>query len=259
MSGEERESQTAMIAEPAAGTRGPRWRALLEARWQARLREVTELSLAIHTAIAADRTDDGASLLATGPARPHRRGPPEAGGRRGSPQPPGRGPLRLLRAVPDPRSRPGCSPPRPRPGTARAVTRSRSARGRWRDACHDDARRLGRDVRGLAASCGQLARYPARKAKPATAVPARRRRSRRGSPGRSPRRPPRESARQRPDAWVEGIAVARGDPHRAAAERGVGAGAFMPGPSFRPGGATPGRRRAAGRRGGLAASPRPPR
>jgi DnaK suppressor protein len=29
---------------------GPRWRALLEARWQARLTELTELSLAYHTA-----------------------------------------------------------------------------------------------------------------------------------------------------------------------------------------------------------------
>jgi DnaK suppressor protein len=33
----------------------PRWRALLEARWQARLREVTELSLAYHAAAAASR------------------------------------------------------------------------------------------------------------------------------------------------------------------------------------------------------------
>jgi DnaK suppressor protein len=41
-----------MTADPAAGTRGPRWRALLEARWQARLREVTELSLAYHVAAA---------------------------------------------------------------------------------------------------------------------------------------------------------------------------------------------------------------
>ena len=32
---------------------GPRWRALLEARWQIRLREVTELSLAHHAAAAA--------------------------------------------------------------------------------------------------------------------------------------------------------------------------------------------------------------
>jgi RNA polymerase-binding transcription factor DksA len=42
-----------MTSEPAAGTRGPRWRALLEARWQARVREVTELSLAYHVAAAA--------------------------------------------------------------------------------------------------------------------------------------------------------------------------------------------------------------
>ena len=32
---------------------GPRWRALLEARWQARLEELTELSLAYHTAAEA--------------------------------------------------------------------------------------------------------------------------------------------------------------------------------------------------------------
>jgi DnaK suppressor protein len=36
------------------GTSGPRWRAILEARWRARLQEVTELSLAYHTA-----TSDG--------------------------------------------------------------------------------------------------------------------------------------------------------------------------------------------------------
>jgi hypothetical protein len=33
--------------------RGPMWRALLEARWRARLQEVTELSLAYHEAVAA--------------------------------------------------------------------------------------------------------------------------------------------------------------------------------------------------------------
>ena len=31
-----------------AGTGGPHWRAFLEDRWQARLQEVTELSLAYH-------------------------------------------------------------------------------------------------------------------------------------------------------------------------------------------------------------------
>jgi|SRR6266568_400782 len=39
-------------ARPASAG-GPRWRALLEARWQARLREVTELALAYHDAAAA--------------------------------------------------------------------------------------------------------------------------------------------------------------------------------------------------------------
>jgi RNA polymerase-binding transcription factor DksA len=58
MSREER----AMTVEPAAGTRGPCWRALLEARWQDRVREVTELSLAYHVAAAAAPagTGDGA-------------------------------------------------------------------------------------------------------------------------------------------------------------------------------------------------------
>jgi hypothetical protein len=43
----------------SAGTRGPRWRALLEARWQARLEEVTELSLANHGAAAGDPDGHG--------------------------------------------------------------------------------------------------------------------------------------------------------------------------------------------------------
>ncbi len=50
---EQRTRQAAMTAGPSAGTRGPRWRALLEAQWQARVREVTELSLAYHVAAAA--------------------------------------------------------------------------------------------------------------------------------------------------------------------------------------------------------------
>ena len=56
---EERARPTAMTSEPAAGTRGPRWRALLEARWQARVREITELSLAYHVAAAAVSDDIG--------------------------------------------------------------------------------------------------------------------------------------------------------------------------------------------------------
>ena len=51
-----------MTADPAAGTRGPRWRGLLEARWQARVREVPELALASPVAAAAGPggTGDGA-------------------------------------------------------------------------------------------------------------------------------------------------------------------------------------------------------
>ena len=41
------------IQEPASAARGPVWRSLLEARWRARLQEVTELSLAYHEAAAA--------------------------------------------------------------------------------------------------------------------------------------------------------------------------------------------------------------
>jgi RNA polymerase-binding transcription factor DksA len=55
-----------MTAELAAATRGPRWRALLEARWQARVQEVTELSLAYHVAAAAVPAGSGA-----GPAYGH--------------------------------------------------------------------------------------------------------------------------------------------------------------------------------------------
>ncbi len=36
--------------------RGPHWRALLEARWQARLQEVTELSLAYHDGAGRQET-----------------------------------------------------------------------------------------------------------------------------------------------------------------------------------------------------------
>jgi DnaK suppressor protein len=43
----------------SAGTRGPRWRALLEARWRARLEEVAELSLIYHGAAAADPDGHG--------------------------------------------------------------------------------------------------------------------------------------------------------------------------------------------------------
>jgi RNA polymerase-binding transcription factor DksA len=49
-----------MTGEHATATPGPRWRALLEARWQARVQEVTELSLAYHVAAAAVPDGTGA-------------------------------------------------------------------------------------------------------------------------------------------------------------------------------------------------------
>ena len=61
--------QTTASHGPAAGldASGPgpaavaRWRALLETRWQARLREVTELALAYHEAAAAQGHGPGGS------------------------------------------------------------------------------------------------------------------------------------------------------------------------------------------------------
>jgi DnaK suppressor protein len=62
MSSHEHRSPAVTAPERPAGAHGPRWRALLEARWQARLEEVTELSLAYHGAAAAgpDGSGDGA-------------------------------------------------------------------------------------------------------------------------------------------------------------------------------------------------------
>jgi DnaK suppressor protein len=56
---EKHASPMAIAPMLSAGTRGPRWRALLEARWQAQLEEVTELSLAYHGAAAADPDGHG--------------------------------------------------------------------------------------------------------------------------------------------------------------------------------------------------------
>jgi RNA polymerase-binding transcription factor DksA len=50
---EERGNPAVTAPIPSARTSGPHWRALLEARWRARLEEVTELSLAYHSAAAA--------------------------------------------------------------------------------------------------------------------------------------------------------------------------------------------------------------
>jgi RNA polymerase-binding transcription factor DksA len=48
-------------------TGGPRWRALLETRWRARLQEVTELALAYHEAAAAAAASHGTGGGDTGP------------------------------------------------------------------------------------------------------------------------------------------------------------------------------------------------
>ena len=42
--------RSTVASAPLEGRDGPRWRALLEARWQARLEELTELALAYHAA-----------------------------------------------------------------------------------------------------------------------------------------------------------------------------------------------------------------
>ena len=46
------------MEQAGIGRSWPRWRVILEARWRARLEEVTELSLAYHTA-TGDEADDG--------------------------------------------------------------------------------------------------------------------------------------------------------------------------------------------------------
>jgi RNA polymerase-binding transcription factor len=66
MSREQRTGQAAMTGELRTEAHGPRWRALLEARWQARLRELTELSLAYHVAIAAVPASAGAGFDGAG-------------------------------------------------------------------------------------------------------------------------------------------------------------------------------------------------
>jgi RNA polymerase-binding transcription factor DksA len=48
-----------MTGGRSAAAPGPRWRARLEARWQAYVQEVTELSLAYHVAAAAVADDIG--------------------------------------------------------------------------------------------------------------------------------------------------------------------------------------------------------
>jgi RNA polymerase-binding transcription factor DksA len=70
MSREQRAGQAAMTSELRSEAGGPRWRALLEARWQARLRELTELSLAYHVAVAAPLSAASAGSASAGSASP---------------------------------------------------------------------------------------------------------------------------------------------------------------------------------------------
>jgi DnaK suppressor protein len=65
-----------MTSELQNQARGPRWRALLEARWQVRLRELTELSLAYHVAVAAPLAAASPGSPSPGSASPA--GPTEA-------------------------------------------------------------------------------------------------------------------------------------------------------------------------------------
>jgi RNA polymerase-binding transcription factor DksA len=127
-----------MTGGQSAGAPGPRWRALLEARWQAHVQEVTELSLAYHVAAAAvcDDIGDGAAqpevaslLRRVAAARRKLADAEEALGRLaagtfgsceqcGSAIPPG-----LLTAAPETRYCPRCdapSPDTPSPESGRA-------------------------------------------------------------------------------------------------------------------------------------------
>ena len=161
MSEKNAEARPPLPGDPPAGTGSPHWRALLEARWQARP------ARGHRTVAGLPRRGRGGSrtVPVTGPTpryRPcyaARRGPPEAGGRRGSPRRLAAGhfgsceqcgsqiPAGLLAAD-------------PRPGTARAVTPGLPGLWRgaapWRGAARDDATHLGlgRDARGLRRSHG---------------------------------------------------------------------------------------------------------
>ena len=90
---EQRAQPAAPAAVPPAGRGGPRWRALLEDRWQARLREVTELSLAYHQAtdVIPDGHDAGeggpVAVVAGVETRPPTAAPEGAGRRRAASHP----------------------------------------------------------------------------------------------------------------------------------------------------------------------------
>ena len=125
-----------MTGGQSAGAPGPRWRALLEARWQAHVQEVTELSLAYHVAAAAvcDDIGDGADqpevaslLRRVAAARRKLADVEEALGRLtagtfGSCEQCGAAiPAGLLAAAPETRYCPRCDAPSPESGPAEAA------------------------------------------------------------------------------------------------------------------------------------------
>lgn len=68
MARQEHARPAAVAGGTAAGTCGPHWRSILEDRWQARLAEVTELSLAYHAVTAAADTHADTHADGTVPA-----------------------------------------------------------------------------------------------------------------------------------------------------------------------------------------------
>jgi DnaK suppressor protein len=133
-----------MTGGRSAATPGPRWRARLEARWQAYVQEVTELSLAYHVAAAAvcDDIGDGAgqpeiaSLLRRVAAARRKLADVEealgrlAAGTFGSCEQCGSAiPAGLLTAAPETRYCPRCDAPSPETGQAE-VAAVRSLAGR---------------------------------------------------------------------------------------------------------------------------------
>jgi DnaK suppressor protein len=132
-----------MTGGQGAGFPGPRWRALLEARWQAHVQEVTELSLAYHVAAAAVADDIGdgagrpeiASLLRRVTAARRKLADVEealgrlAAGTFGSCEQCGSPiPAALLTAVPETRYCPRCDAPSPEPEAGQSGVRPLAGR-----------------------------------------------------------------------------------------------------------------------------------
>ena len=132
-----------MSGGQTAGAPGPRWRALLEARWQTHVQEVTELSLAYHVAAAAVSDDIGdgagrpeiASLLRRVTAARRKLADVEealgrlAAGTFGSCEQCGSAiPAGLLTAAPETRYCPRCDAPSPEPEAGQSEVRPLAGR-----------------------------------------------------------------------------------------------------------------------------------